>query len=100
MARLEKMPELDIIAGYKGKIDFYYWKGIPVARAWPKSPGRHRSTRVAAQWPAFTYAAREWANLDPIVQAGYREMAYHGGLSGRDLQVRSYLTGLFRPDIP
>ncbi len=100
MAVLTKMPSLGIIAGFKGSIDFYFYKGLPCARAWPKSPGRHRSPRVSAQWPAFTYAAKEWAELSPAVQAGYREMTARGGLSARDLQVRSYLTGLFRGSIP
>lgn len=100
MARLTSLPELGIIAGYKGKIDFYYWMGVPCARAWPKSPGKSRSTRVSAQWPAFTQAAREWALLSPSVQAGYNSMAQNGGLDGRDLQVRSYLSGLFRGAIP
>lgn len=100
MARLTAMPELGIIAGYKGKIDFYYWRGVPVARTWPKSPGKSRSPRVSAQWPAFTAAAREWNNLSPAVQLAYKEMALHGGLSGRDLQVRSYMSGLFRNPIP
>lgn len=100
MAKLTALPELAIIAGYKGSIDFYYWKGLACARSWPKSPGRQRSPNVSAQWPAFTYAAREWSNLSPEIQAGYYSMAQHGGLDGRDLQVRSYLSGLFRGAIP
>ncbi len=49
-----------------------------------------------AQWPIFTVAAREWPNLTKIVQDSYIEFAVASGLSGRDLQVRSYLTGLYR----
>ena len=100
MARLLSMPEQGIIAGYKGKLDFYYWLGVPVARTWPKSPGKSRSPRVSAQWPAFTAAAQEWKFLSPAVQQAYKSMTLHGGLSGRDLQIRAYMTGLFRQSIP
>jgi len=94
------MPHEAIIAGFKGTIDFYYWKGIPVARSWPKSPGKLRSQAVMAQWPTFIYAAREWVNLSPAVQAAYKELATNSGLSGRDMQVRSYLQGLYRYPTP
>jgi hypothetical protein len=94
------MPEAAIIAGYKGRIDFYYWHGLPIARSWPKSPGRQRSAPVQAQWPAFTTASREWAKLSPAVQEAYNELAHSSGLCGRDLQVRGYLRGLYRYSLP
>lgn len=96
MAKLTAMPEQAIIDGYKGTIDFYVYLGIPVARSWPRSPGKHRAPAVEAQWPSFTTAAQEWANLSPFVQAAYTAMAESSGLCGRDLQIRSYLQGLYR----
>lgn len=100
MAIITAMPHQAIIDGFKGFVDFYYYMGIAVARAWPKSPGKHRSPAVSAQWPAFTYAAQEWKNLSPAMQAFYNELATNSGLSGRDMQVRAYLTGLYRYPIP
>jgi len=100
MARLLTMPERAIIDGFKGTLDFYEYMGIPVARSWPKSPGKRRSPPVAAQWPIFTYAAREWLNLSPIVQQSYRSLATNSGLSGRDMQIRAYLNGLYRYPTP
>jgi hypothetical protein len=100
MAVLDILPELDIIAGFKGTIDFYLWMGMPVARKWPRSPGKKRSPAVEAQWPAFTTAAREWRNLSPVMKDAYNALAHRSGLCGRDLQIRSYLTGLYRYPIP
>lgn len=100
MAIVTAMPHLAIISGFKGTIDFYYWMGIPVARAWPKSPGKIRSAAVMAEWPAWTYAAKEWSNISPEIQAAYNEWSTNSGLSGRDMFTRSYLTGLYRYPIP
>lgn len=91
---------MDIISGFKGTVDFYIHRGIPCARAWPKSPGKLRSPFVMAQWPAFTIAATEWKKLSDSVQQAYNELATNSGLSGRDMQVRAYLTGLYRYPIP
>lgn len=100
MAKLAIMPSQDIVAGFKGQVDFYLWKGIPCARSWPRSPGKQRAPAVMAQWPTFIYAAQEWKNLSPVVQSAYNSMAQAGGLNGRDLQVRGYLSGLYRYPLP
>ena len=95
MSKLTVLPHQAIIDGLKGKVDFYLWKGIPVARKWPRSPGRKRAAAVEAQWEKFTYAASEWNNLSVYVKDHYITMASGTGLSGRDLFTRSYLTGLY-----
>lgn len=100
MAILTALPSQAIIAGFKGVIDYYLWMDIPVARTWPRPPTGQRSTAVKAQWPAFTLAVREWNHLSPIVQAAYRALAQNSGLDGRDLQVRAYLSGLYRYPTP
>jgi len=100
MAKITQMPHQDIISGFKGVVDFYLWNGIPVARAWPKSPGSDRSPAVQAQWPLFTYAIREWPQLSKAVQDAYNKLATDSGMSGRDMMVRAYLQGLYRYPIP
>lgn len=100
MAKVTAMPNLAIIDGFKGVVDFYYYMGIPVARAWPKSPGKARSPGVMAQWPLFTFAAKEWNNLSPTVQEAYNKLATDSGLSGRDMLTRAYLSGLYRYPTP
>ena len=100
MAKLTVLPHQDIISGLKGQVDFYLWMGIPCARSWPRSPGKLRSTAVMAQWPAFSYAAGEWKRLTQIVQDAYNSLAENSGLSGRDMQIRAYMTGLYRYPTP
>lgn len=100
MAKLPELPSVAIISGMKGLIDYYVYLGIPVARSWPRSPGKHRAPAVELQWPAFRYAAREWSNLSADVQLAYKELAESSGLNGRDLQIRGYLSGLYRYETP
>jgi len=100
MARLVILPNQGIIDGFKGTVDFYLWKGVPCARAWPRKPTKQRSAKVQQTWPAFSYAAKEWLNLTKIVQDAYIKLATNSGLTSREMQVRSYLTGLYRYPIP
>lgn len=100
MAKLDVMPQMDIISGFKGTIDFYVHRGIPCARKWPRPPRGLRAPAVQDQWPNFIIASREWTELSPVVQDAYRALAVGSGLTGRDLQVRSYLIGLYRYPLP
>lgn len=100
MAVLKAMPSEAIISGFKGTVDFYEYMGLPVARSWPRSPGHRRVPAVEAQWSDWSNASREWNQLSPAVQAAYKILAESSGLSGRDLQVRGYLAGIYKYAIP
>lgn len=100
MAKLTKLPNQGIIRGFRGILDFYVYLGIPVVRTWPRKPHQPRTAEVKAQWPTFATAAREWQNLSSIVQDAYRKLATNSGLTGRDMQVRAYITGLYRYPTP
>jgi len=93
MAKIGKMPGLAVINGFKGVVDFYTWKGIAVARAWPRSPGSNRAIAVQAQWPAFSWAAKNWTNLPSYIQDAYNRMAQGTNLTGRDIFLKSYING-------
>jgi len=105
MARLEALPSLDIISGFRGLIDYYIYypscpvetgvKGTPCARRWPRSPGHRRAPAVEAAWVAFSYIAKQWNTLDHEIQQAYNKQASSTGLNGRDLFERAYLTGLY-----
>lgn len=38
---------------FKGEVDLYYWKGIPCARKWPKTPVQPNSPAQRATYRAF-----------------------------------------------
>ena len=100
MAKLDLMPQQAIIDGLKGSLDFYVHKGIPCVRVWPRSPGHRRAPAVEAQWPAFSYATKEWKNLSPTLKDAYTKMSGKSGLTGRDLFMRAYIMGVFQYPMP
>ena len=93
MAIITKLPGLEIIAGFKGMLDFYHWMGIPCVRAWPRSPGPRRAPAVEAQWPAWGFAGSYWNSLSREVKEAYIKMASGYPVTGRDLFTKSYISG-------
>lgn len=85
-----------IIDGFRGKIDFYYYMGIPVFRKWPRSQGKSQTPASVAQWPTFTYVSRLWMTLSPFVQQAYDNLAHECGLHKKDWFTRGYLTGIYK----
>jgi len=96
MVVLKKLPAQHIIDGFKGTIDFYVHRGIACARKWPSSPGHDRSPAVEAQWSTFTAAVQGWSVLSPDIQSEYRRWAAASSLSGRDLYIKGYISGIYR----
>ena len=94
MVKLLEMPMEKKIDGFKKVVDFYFYMGIPCARMWPQLHITERAPSVRAQWPTFSYAAKEWNNLSPEVQFSYNVMAANSHLTGRDFFMRSYISGI------
>lgn len=90
------LPALDIIDGFKGKLDFYIHDGIPCVRSWPRSPGKKRAPAVEAQWPIFAWAAAHWKSLTPYVREAYITTAEGMTMTGRDLFVKAFIEDYFR----
>lgn len=84
-----------VIDGFKGKVDFYFYMGIPCFRKWPKKPDLPRTPEVQAQWPAFRIASQSWLLLPVYVQDAYRLMASGTYMSGRDIFMKCYINGDF-----
>ncbi len=95
MAIIKTLPGIRIINGFKGKVDFYVYMGLNVARAWPKSPGKNRSAAVKAQWPTWTYIGKAWRELPATIKEAYTLQAAGTPLTGRDLFTRGYIKGLY-----
>ena len=100
MATIKAMLGEKVISGFRGKLDYYFYMGIACVRKWPASPGSRRSPAVMAGWAPFTYAVREWNTLSAEMREPYETLASDTGLSGRDMFMRAYMTGLFRNPIP
>lgn len=94
MAVIKEMPGLKIISGFRGVLDFYYWRGIPVVRKWPRKPITSRNPNVRAQWPIFTASTRLWNQLSPSVRQAYTDMASSTRFTGRDIFTRAYISGV------
>lgn len=94
MAILKHMIGEKAISGFRGVVDFYYYMGVPCARAWPKSPGRSRSPAVQAQWQPFQEAAQLAKELSPTMIDFYSRNAAGTNMTWKDLFFRSYMSGL------
>lgn len=91
MVRLLKMPSQAIVDTFAGAIDFYYWKGMPVARKWPIWPKRLPSGPEKVAQERFGYAMRMYAFLPRFLKDQYRNMAVSADVTARDIFVRCYL---------
>ena len=106
MAVITKLPGLDIISGFRGVLDYYIYymscdrevagKGIICVRTWPKKAIYERSPAELATQLPFTAASRLWSSLSPEIQESYRKMTGRGGLNGRDIFSKSYISGIYR----
>ena len=58
------MADRATIIASRGVIDFYYWKGMPVARRWPRKSTQPRQAGEIASSNLFTVAAVATGALD------------------------------------
>jgi len=91
MAKIARLPEVDIINGFKGVLDYYVIMGIPCVRKWPVYQPRAPHLVEATNQRAFADAVAEWDNITEFVRQGYITMASGSTLSGRDMFIKMYL---------
>lgn len=96
MAKIKEMPALEIIAGFKNTIDFYYHDGVAVCRTWPRSQGKSQTPNSVAQQPMFTYVQKLWPSVTEIVQKSYIDLAPDSALHMRDWFMRAYYGQIYR----
>jgi hypothetical protein len=58
-----------MIDSLRGTIDFYYWRGIPVVRTWPKKSTVPASPAMLAARAAFTASRVDVKTVGPAVRA-------------------------------
>ena len=94
MAVIKTMVGERVISGFRGSLDFYYYKGLACVRKWPKSPGHNRAPAVQAQWQPFLEAVALAKQLSPAMVQFYKDNAASTNMTWKDLFFRSYLSGL------
>ncbi len=90
MAIIKEMLGKKQIDGFKGKLDFYYYMGLPIARRWPRSQGNSQTPASVAQIPKFIYCSQLFRQVSPFVYQTYIDIAAKSGLHGKDWFTRAY----------
>jgi hypothetical protein len=60
------MADRATILACRGVVDFYFWKGMPVARAWPRKSTQPRTAGEIASSEEFTVAAVMTGAIDAL----------------------------------
>lgn len=91
MARIKGGLSQATVDTLAGSIDFYYWKGMLVARKWPRWPRRLPHPDEKDAQDSFAYASRMWKWLPTFLKDQYRIMAVSTPVTGRDIFTRAYI---------
>lgn len=89
------MPNQAIIDGFKGKIDYYLYMGIPCARKWPVWRPRKPHPLEKAGQDDFAAINKAAPFLPVEFIDAYKDMAVSTPFTWKDLLVRSYMRGLW-----
>jgi len=87
------MPSQDIIDQFKGKVDFYIYKGQPCARKWPRWHPRESYPAEKANQDDFRAINQAWHYFPEFIKRQFNRMAQGTPYTGKDLCVRSYMSG-------
>ena len=79
-----------VIKGFRGVLDFYYWRGRAVCRRWPK-PGRQPNTHAQLVSRAAFRASR----YDLKKMSGAVRAAWAPPFTGRRQAWLDYYTGMY-----
>ena len=97
MARLDRLPATAVIDGFKGTLDFYAYKGIPVVRRWPRTSTSGSNPASAAIHAPFARAAQ----LKPLISDPVKVALDRYRMGGRfiwpDVHVAAFF-GRLRPN--
>lgn len=90
MVKLSGVPPRGVVLGFKGQLDFYSWKGIPVVRRWPRPKRTPPTPQEKAQWPDFKTITQGYKTMDVTVVAALSSMASGTQLTTKDVAVQLY----------
>lgn len=84
MAILERLPDSPTILASRGKVDYYLWKGIPVARSWPRKSTQPRQAGEILSSEEFKVAAIMTGAISPRVRNLYKSQMVGNGVTWVD----------------
>jgi hypothetical protein len=90
MAKVQHI-SLAMIRTLAGVVDFYYWCGVPVARAWPVMKVKERSPAVLASAAAFKNSRSDLRQISPEVRAAWQAIGIGKKAAWLDVYTGSYL---------
>lgn len=94
MAKIGKLPDQQIIDGFKGVVDFYLYMGIPCARKWPVWKPREPTLLEKANQEKFAYINKAYKTLPVEIIEAFEREASATPFTAKDLVVRAYMKGL------
>lgn len=100
MARLDALPSIDVIRGYKGVLDFYLWRGLPCVRAWPAYHHSHASQASKASAMLFGQIIKGFNLTGEIALGAFQEAAVGNPRTARDIYVSGVLGHLHQRTEP
>lgn len=98
MVKLDVLPDENTVRRFKGKTDFYLWKGIPVARAWPNIQRSTVNPENVNQTLRMAHVASLADSLTPHLRATYGFLTRDTAWTWRDYFISMYLGGVPYPD--
>lgn len=69
---------------FRHRVDFYYWKGVPVARSWPRKSTQPRTPGEIVTSQAFAAAAIITGAIGSPVRASFLEIQVGHGVTWVD----------------
>jgi len=87
MARIDALPSIEIIRGFKGILDFYVWRGLPCVRAWPKYRPAKQTAASLATALVFGAIIKSYRLLGDLPLDAYRDDAQDQTRTARDIMV-------------
>lgn len=89
LAKLDGMPSSEIVGGFRGVYDFYYYKGIPCVRAYPDKLEKTLKWRLTST--NLATANRVWRSIPYIDRHAFRFMSLYSPMSARDCFFSVYM---------
>ena len=99
MVKLLQLPSLQIIKGFRGKVDFYVHDGQACARKWPTKGKTARTPGVIAASQVFAYVQQYTKDPDPLFRLFADMAAADAPSTWRDITLIQYW-GLLIDDPP